>query len=196
MRREHTKGPCWRKTFRAVEAVSFDEEAVEVVLAAPGCRSCAVRKGGVALGARRRAPFGRHGRSDRDVRGSIASSPWEEKRPRRPGRFPAGLRSDADPPKRSRWRQPPSPPDQATRRPRVVRRVAAPRGVRSVRKHTRCGSAFGSSDGRDRSACALLGHAPRVNRGTRAQLARRKRLPHLDGAGSWRDGESVQRRTR
>lgn len=48
--------------------------------------------------------------------------------PRRQGRYPAGLRSDIDPPKRSWWRQPPSPPETAPRRPRVAGLERSPRG--------------------------------------------------------------------
>lgn len=53
-------------------------------------------------------------------------------RPRRQGRFPAGLRSDIDPPKRSWWREPPFPPEQARGAPRLDREAAgepAPRGA-------------------------------------------------------------------
>ncbi len=77
-RREHTKGPYGWKTSRAEEAPSFDDEVVEAVLAAPRCRGSTAVFGWWSAGVRRHAPLGSSGRGDRDVRGSIESSPWED----------------------------------------------------------------------------------------------------------------------
>jgi len=67
-------------------------------------------------------------RGDRDVRGSIASSPWEE-HAHASWTDSRWSRSDVDPPKRSGWREPPFPSSQPVRLPGVGSDARSARGV-------------------------------------------------------------------
>lgn len=128
-RRMHGKGPCGQKASRAVQAVSFHRGGRGSGLG--GSRAAWLRSpsGWRSRNGRRLAPPRRYNeRRDRDVRGSIASSPWEE-HTHASGTDSRWSRSDVDPPKRSGWREPPLPSSQPARLPGVESDARSARGV-------------------------------------------------------------------
>jgi hypothetical protein len=131
---------------------------------------------------RRPDPLGPREVDDRDIRGSIALSPWEEDAHASRLRFRRAhedLRSSTDPPKRSSWRETTvylgSSQEASRRAPELDRSKS--------REHTRCGFSSRQSGWQKSVRDILAGNALRESGWKRACLARRKPLPGIDAVG-------------
>jgi hypothetical protein len=126
---------------------------------------------------------------DRDIRGSIALSPWEENAHASSDWFASarGSTLQHDPPKRSSWRETTVYLGSSQE---ASRRAPEPDRMKS-REHTRCGFSSRQSGWQKSVRDILAGNALRESGWKRACLARRKPLPGIDAVGE--RGERAKR---